>query len=116
MGRFFARRLIQSILLLWAIMTFSFLLVNLTPGGPEAKLVDNPRATEEAKQRLRERYGLDQPLYVQYLRWLGNTVTLDFGRSFSYAARPVVDVIAERAWPTIQLGLLSYAIALIGVP
>jgi peptide/nickel transport system permease protein len=116
MGRFIARRLIQSIVLLWAIMTFSFLLVTLTPGGPEAKLVDNPRATEEAKQRLRERYGLDQPLYIQYLRWLGNTVTLDFGRSYAYAARPVVDVIAERAWPTIQLGILSYLIALIGVP
>jgi peptide/nickel transport system permease protein len=116
MGRFLARRLIQSALLLWAVMTFSFLLINLTPGGPEAKLVDNPRATEEAKQRLRERYGLDQPLYVQYLRWLGSTVTLDFGRSYSYAARPVVDVIAERIGPTFQLGMFAYLIGLIGIP
>jgi peptide/nickel transport system permease protein len=65
---------------------------------------------------MRERYGLDQPLHVQYLTWLGGAVTFDFGRSYSYAARPVVDVIAERAGPTIQLGLLSYLVALLGIP
>jgi peptide/nickel transport system permease protein len=116
MGRFLARRLIQSALLLWAIMTFTFALVHLTPGGPESKLIENPRATEEMKQRLRERYGLDQPLHIQYLRWVGGALTFDFGRSYSYAARPVLDVIGERAWPTAQLGLLSYVIALIGIP
>jgi peptide/nickel transport system permease protein len=68
MGRFLARRLIQSALLMWAIMTFTFALVYLTPGGPESKLIDNPRATEEMKQRLRERYGLDQPLPVRTRR------------------------------------------------
>jgi peptide/nickel transport system permease protein len=116
MGRFLIRRLFQSVLLMWAIMSFTFALVHLTPGGPEALLVQNPRATEEMKENLRRRYGLDRPLHVQYLRWLGGAVTLDFGRSYSYAARPVVDVIGERAWPTAQLGLLAYLIALVGIP
>ncbi|MCC6625923.1 MAG: ABC transporter permease [Chloroflexi bacterium] len=116
MTRFLIRRLIQSALLLWAIMTLTFLLVHVTPGGPDAILVDNPRATEEMKQRLRERYGLDQPLGVQYVRWLGGVLVGDFGRSYSNAARPVLDVIGERAWASAQLGLLAYAIGMVGIP
>jgi peptide/nickel transport system permease protein len=116
MGRFLVRRLIQSLVLVWAIMTFTFVLVYLTPGGPEAVLMDNPRATPAMIERMRERYGLDQPLPVRYLRWLGGLVTLDLGRSYSFAARPVLDVIVDRAWPTLQLGLLAYGIGLVGIP
>jgi peptide/nickel transport system permease protein len=116
MGRFLVRRLIQSVVLVWAIMTFTFVLVYLTPGGPEAVLMDNPRATPAMIERMRERYGLDQPLPVRYLRWLGGLVTLDLGRSYSFAARPVLDVIVDRAWPTLQLGLLAYGIGLVGIP
>ena len=116
MGRFLARRLVQSALLIWAIMTATFLLVHLTPGGPEAALTENPRASQETIDRLRARYGLDEPLHIQYIKWLSGAITLDYGRSYSYAARPVTEVILERAWPTLQLGLLSYAISLIGIP
>lgn len=116
MGRFLLRRLIQSAVLMWAIMTATFLLVHLTPGGPEAALTENPRATPETIERLRSRFGLDQPLHIQYVRWLGNAITLDFGRSYSYAARPVTDVIADRVGPTLQLGALSYLISLVGIP
>ena len=115
MGRFLARRLIQSGLLLFAIMTLSFFLVHLTPGGPASKLLDSPRTTPEALERLRERFGLNDPLPIQYLKWLRNVAQLDFGRSYSRNL-PVVDVIAERVWPTLQLGLASYAIAFVGVP
>lgn len=116
MGRFLIRRIFQSALLLWAIMTATFLLIHLTPGGPEAALTENPRATQATIDRLRAQFGLDKPLHVQYLQWLRGAATLDFGRSYSYAARPVIDVIAERAGPTLQLGLLSYGIALVGIP
>lgn len=116
MGRFLLRRLIQSAVLMWAIMTATFLLVHLTPGGPEAALAENPRATQETIERLRARFGLDQPLHIQYVRWLGNAIRLDFGRSYSYAARPVTDVMADRVGPTLQLGALSYLISLVGIP
>ncbi len=116
MGRFLIRRLIQSAVLLWAIMSATFLLIHLTPGGPEAVLINNPRATPEMIERMRVRFGLDRPLHERYFSWLGSAVMLDFGRSYSNAARPVVDVIAERAGPTLQLGLLSYAIGLLGIP
>src|SRR5689334_17966045 len=115
MTRFVVRRLVQSALLLWAIMTVSFFLVHAAPGGPELALLSDPRVTQDTLQRTRERFGLNDPLPIQYLKWLRNAALLDFGRSYAYQ-RPVVQVIVERAWPTLQLGALSYAIALLGIP
>jgi peptide/nickel transport system permease protein len=113
--RFVVRRLVQSVLLLVVILAGVFFLVHLTPGGPEAALASNPRISQEEVQRLRERFGLDQPLVVQYLRWVANALRLDFGRSYFYS-RPATEVILERLGPTVQLGIASYAVALIGVP
>jgi peptide/nickel transport system permease protein len=115
MGRFVARRLIQSAGLVFAVMTISFFLIRLTPGGPEAALVSNPRVSAEALQRMRERFGLDDPLPIQYVKWLASVAQLDFGRSYAYQL-PVSDVIASRAWPTFELGLLSYLVGIVGVP
>jgi peptide/nickel transport system permease protein len=115
MRRYLVRRLIQSAVLLLVVITAIFFLVHLTPGGPEAALANNPRATAEDVQRLRERFGLTEPLPVQYVRWVGNAAHLDFGRSFFYA-RPAADIIAERLWPTVQLGVMSYLVALLGIP
>ncbi|MGE3270776.1 MAG: ABC transporter permease [Chloroflexota bacterium] len=115
MGRFVARRLIQSFFLVLAVMTLSFFLIRLTPGGPETALMQNPRLSEETLNRMRERFGLNDSLPIQYLKWLRSVAELDFGRSYAYHL-PVVDVIAERAWPTFQLGLLSYGVGLLGVP
>jgi peptide/nickel transport system permease protein len=97
-------------------MTATFVLIHLTPGGPDAALFDNPQATPELRQEMRRRFGLDQPLHIQYINWLSRVAVLDFGRSYSYAARPVVDVIGDRVGPTVQLGLLAYGIGLLGVP
>jgi peptide/nickel transport system permease protein len=115
MGAFLVRRLLQSALLLVAVVSGVFFLVHITPGGPEVALLQNPRTSPEEIQRVRDRFGLDEPLAVQYVRWIGSAAHLDFGRSYFYA-RPVVEVIAERMGPTLQLGLASYAIALVGVP
>ncbi|MBV9171830.1 MAG: ABC transporter permease [Chloroflexi bacterium] len=115
MTRFLVRRLVQSAALLLVVLTGIFFLVHLTPGGPEAALASDPRIGPEEVQRLRQSFGLDQPLIVQYARWLLSAAHLDFGRSYFYS-RPTTDVIAERLGPTIQLGLVSYVIALLGVP
>lgn len=64
---------------------------------------------------MRERFGLTDPLPVQYLRWVANAAHLDFGRSYFYS-RPAIEVVEERVGPTIQLGLMSYVVALMGVP
>ncbi len=105
----------QSLVLLVVILAGVFFLVHLTPGGPEGALLSNPRIGADEVQRLRERFGLDQPLAVQYVRWVSNALRLDFGRSYFYS-RPASDVILERLGPTLQLGLMSYAVALLGVP
>jgi peptide/nickel transport system permease protein len=115
MGRFVARRLIQSAVLLFVVMTASFFLIHAAPGGPETALFSDPRVNPEALNRMRERFGLNDPLPVQYGKWLMNMLVLDFGRSYSYQL-PVVNVIGDRIWPTLQLGLVSYAIGLFGVP
>lgn len=115
MRRFLVRRLAQSVLLLMVVVTAIFFLIRLTPGGPEAALANNPRTSPEEVQRMKERFGLTDPLPVQYVRWLANAAHLDFGRSYFYA-RPAIDVVGERLGPTIQLGLVSYVVALLGVP
>src|SRR5436190_20094759 len=115
MNQFLVRRALQSVVLLFVVTTLAFFLVHLTPGGPEAALVQNPRIGAEEIQRLRERFGLDQPLAVQYVRWLSSAAQLDFGRSYFYS-RPATEVVAERLGPTVQLGVVSYAVALMGVP
>lgn len=115
MRRFLVRRLIQCALLLWLLMTFTFVLVRLTPGGPEAALFDQPNIEQAAIDRLRERFGLNDSLPVAYAKWLGNAIRFDFGRSYHYL-RPPLDVIRERLGPTLQLGAAAYAIALLGIP
>lgn len=115
MGRFFVRRLIQSALLVFAVMTASFFLIHLTPGGPASALIQNTRVSEEGMARARLKYGLDDPLPVRYVKWLRNAAELDFGRSYAYSL-PVTDVIASRVWPTMQLEAIAYLVGMVGVP
>jgi peptide/nickel transport system permease protein len=112
---FLARRAVQSVVLLFLVSSGVFFLVHLTPGGPEAALVQNPRIGAAEQQRERERFGLNEPLPGQYVKWLTNATRLDFGRSYFYG-RPATDIVAERLGPTVQLGALSYAVALLGIP
>jgi peptide/nickel transport system permease protein len=115
MRRFLIRRLVQSALLLWALMTFTFVLTRATPGGPEAVLFEQKNIQEADIQRLRERFGLNDPLPVAYAKWVTAAIRFDFGRSYFYL-RPPLDLMAERMWPTVQLALVAYAIALVGIP
>jgi len=113
--RFVIRRLIQSVLLLWVLMTFTFVLVRLTPGGPEAALLQQPNVDKADIERMRERFGLNDPLPVAYGKWLVTVVQLDFGRSYHYLRSPT-EIIGERLGPTLQLGALAYGLALLGIP
>src|ERR671926_197339 len=115
MTRFIVRRLLQSAVLLVVVLSGVFFLVHLTPGGPEVALLNNPRIGPDEIERVRQRFGLDQPLLIQYARWLANAAHLDFGRSYFYL-RPTAEVIGERLGPTLQLGLMTYAVALLGIP
>jgi peptide/nickel transport system permease protein len=115
MTHFVIRRLVQSAILMVVVVSGVFFLVHLTPGGPEAALMQNPRIGPDEVQRLRERFGLNESLATQYLHWLLNAARLDFGRSYFYS-RPSIEVVGDRLGPTLQLGLCAYAVALLGIP
>jgi peptide/nickel transport system permease protein len=113
------RRLVLAIPLLIGITFISFLVIHLAPGEPvELQTGDlSVQGDARQKQALRELYGLDAPLHVQYGRWLWRIVRLDFGRSFSPDGRPVLAKIAERMPVTLLLNIVEMLIILaIAVP
>ena len=113
------RRLVLAIPLLIGITFISFLVIHLAPGEPVELQTGDLSVQGDAKQRqaLRELYGLDQPLPVQYFRWLSRIVRLDFGRSFAPDGRPVLAKIAERLPVTLLLNIVEMLIILaIAVP
>jgi peptide/nickel transport system permease protein len=115
MGRYVVRRSLQAIPLLIAISILVFLMLQMTPGGPLA-MVEAPgasgRATPEDLERLRNRYGLNDPLYVQYGNWAVDLVRGDWGTSFN-SGRPVLTVIWERVPTTLLLTGLAFLTTLV---
>ncbi|MDD3581244.1 MAG: ABC transporter permease [Desulfobacca sp.] len=114
MFAYLIKRLLLMIPLLLGITLVSFVVIHLAPGSPtEVQTMLQPKASLEAQQRLRELYGLDRPLHVQYWDWLQRLARLDLGRSFSPDARPVWDKIKERIGVTISINLLSMLLILV---
>lgn len=113
MLRYISRRVLILIPTVWAISLITFLIIQLPPGDylttVQASLAaagDQPLDAAEL-ERLSERYGLGDPWYVQYWKWITNIVVhLDFGESFSYS-RPVSELLMERLPLTITLSLLT---------
>ncbi len=118
MLKYIAKRLLMMIPLVLGITLISFVVIHLAPGEPTDMQLDlMPDATIELQERLRQQYGLDQPLHVQYGMWLSRLVRLDFGESFALDRRPVIDKIAERLPITITINVLSIALILaVAVP
>ena len=101
---YLAKRLLMMIPLLIGITLISFLVIHLAPGEPTDMQTDlNPKSSVEMRDRLRQRYNLDKPLYVQYGLWLKQVATLDFGESFAQDHRPVLVKIRERMPITILI-------------
>ena len=109
--RFLALRIAVIVPVLVGASMFSFGLVHLAPGDPVNVLL-GPYAAEEDRDAMRSALALDQPLPVQYGRWLGRTVTGDLGRSIQLRS-PVTDVLFERFKNTLRLGVPSFVLALI---
>jgi peptide/nickel transport system permease protein len=102
------RRLLISIPLLLGILCLSFLMLKLAPGEPGVIQQDlQARASGAQQETLRQLYGLDKPIYVQFGRWLWRAVRLDFGRSYMPDGRMVMDKIKERIPITLGLNILE---------
>ena len=114
MLRYFLRRLAGAIPTLFIIVTLSFFLVRIAPGGP----FDEERSLPpEIMANLQSAYGLDQPVWAQYLRYMRGVVHGDFGPSFRYKDFTVTELIAQGFPVTFELGAIALALALaIGVP
>ncbi len=109
-----AKRLALMIPVLLGITVISFTVMKMAPGDPTSLLTDlNPNMNEEAIKRIRAHYGLDEPIYIQYAKWLRNMLMLDFGRSFAPDNRLVIHKIAERIPITLLINILSMAVILI---
>jgi peptide/nickel transport system permease protein len=109
------RRLISLVPVVLVVVTVTFLLVHLIPGDP-ASVMAGPEATSEDIDRIARNMGLDQPLVVQYARWLGNAARGDLGTSI-FLQRPVLEVIISRMEPTVTIAIVATVVSLlIGVP
>lgn len=116
MGRYVLRRLIQSVPLLLGISVIVFAILKAVPGGPLALYESTPGITDEDVQRLERAFGLDQPVPIQYVTWLGKFLTGDWGYSLVQHQR-VLDLIWERLPNTLYLmGTVFIAVLVLAIP
>ncbi len=115
MTAYLMRRLLGTVGVIFLVATATFIMVFLMPGDA-ARMYAGPRAPEETVQRIRVLWGLDQPLPVQYVRYLGRAIQGDLGES-TRDKRPVLKAVFERLPATIQLALAGLFVELlVGVP
>lgn len=114
MGGYLAKRALLALAVAVTVSLVNFTMVLMS--GDVAVSIGGPTATYEQLERIRRDLGLDQPIVVQYLRWLGNAVRGDFGDSLFYRT-PVADLILERLPVTLKLGLSAIVFTiLVAIP
>ncbi|HET7872938.1 MAG TPA: ABC transporter permease, partial [Terriglobales bacterium] len=115
MIRYFMRRLLQALLVLFGVSVLMFLLQQAVPGDYLGAMRLNPQISPETLKGLRSHYGLDQPLPVRYVRWLGSVAKGDLGYSFAYDM-PAATLLWPRVWKTLLLTvpavLISWMVAI----
>lgn len=113
--RYVVQRLLLMIPMIWLVITMVFLLLRVAPGDPVSAAVGG-KLSEEALDERRAALGLDRPLIVQYLEYLGNVARLDLGKTIS-DNRPVLDIIRDNGGATLTLSVGAFLVALlIGIP
>ncbi|TKX73400.1 ABC transporter permease [Halorubrum sp. GN11_10-6_MGM] len=115
--RFVLKRLLMLIPVLFGVATVVFAILHLSPGDP-AVVIAGERASQEFVNQVRSDLGLDDPLWQQYIRFLGEVVTFDFGQSYQVnRGTPVSQILTDRLPITIELALLGqFAGLLFGLP
>jgi len=103
------RRLAASVAIVFAVLTLTFVLIHLAPGTPFLPSTDDRSVGPEIIARLRRQYGLDRPLPVQYLKYIGSVAHGEFGESFSQH-RPVARALADAVPNTVLLGIAALVI------
>ena len=109
--KYFIKRILAFIPLLFGITLISFFIMNLAPGDPTTMIAD-PSMSQEDMMQLKKNLGLDKPLIIQYFRWVANALTGDFGYSYIYA-QSVTSLILDRLGPTMILSISSLFLILV---
>ncbi len=112
MKKYVLKRLLSLLPTIFIVSVVIFLLVHLTPGDPAAAMLGED-ATQADIAALHAKLGLDDPLLVQYGRWIGNCLRGDFGISTSVVGKPVLEMIASHFQPTILLAVYSMLITIL---
>lgn len=111
---YIGRRFLWIIPVLFTVSIITFFLMHAVPGGPWDRDKRLPQATQD---RLNAKYGLDQPIYVQYITWAGKFIQGDLGPSYRYTDRTVNEIVADGFWTTVQLGIMAFILAVVvGIP
>jgi peptide/nickel transport system permease protein len=117
---YIARRVVLAFFTVWAVSVLAFVIIQLPPGDYITSYIAQMAATgsivtEQEAENLRIQYGLDQPIYVQYYKWIAMLVQGNFGMSMEWR-RPVAEVIGDRLWLTMIVSfaalLLTWVLAL----
>ncbi len=115
MYRFMARRLLLSIPTLVIVSFLVFIMIRLNPDSVVAARLGEGYTPEDA-EIIKEEYGLNNPVWSEYVKWVGNTVRGDWGES-AYTFRPVLEEMAPKIWVTFELALIAVLFAVIvGIP
>jgi peptide/nickel transport system permease protein len=107
---FLIRRVLLTLPILFIVSVVCFSLINLIPGDPAAVIL-GPEASEQAKEQMSERLGLDKPIVVQYVDWLGGVLHGDLGESL-VDGTPVSQLILQRLPVTLELALGTFLVSL----
>ena len=112
MARYILKRVLVGILTLWVLITVTFALMHTIPGNPFQQREEN-RTPPEVLERINARYGLDKPVWQQYLRYLNDFIHGDFGISFKHANVSVNAIIARGFPVSGRIGLMAVALSLV---
>jgi len=109
-GKYILKRAVVGVITLFALATITFLLMHIIPGSPFAG--ETSKLPAAVKEKLIAKYGLDQPLHVQYVTYLENALTGDFGTSLNRKGKEVMDIIGDGLGATASLGAVAFCIAM----
>lgn len=109
MVKYIGKRLLTSIVTVWAVVTIVFFLVRMMPGGP----FDGEKITPDMKAQLNEKYGLDKPVGEQYTIYMKNLLKGDFGKSMKYKGREVLTTIKKSFPNSAKVGMVSIGFSVV---
>jgi peptide/nickel transport system permease protein len=117
MVKFIVRSILQLVPTLFIVSIITFSVLHFAPGDPlEVMIMSRPESALEDLERLRSIYGLDQPAYIQYLKWLGRLLQGDLGYSRKFGI-PVADLLGQRILNTLKLTVTAYGLSVfLGIP